>query len=80
MTDCTDHLALLPKRTRELRIHGIARQVNDRPVPAHVEDDVVVICGDLCEGLCVCELVFDGGVFEELDALGVGFVWLGEGM
>lgn len=77
MANRTDHLALLPKRTRELRVHGITRQVNNRPVPSHIKDDVVLVRVDLREGLRVGELVFDGGVFEEFDALGVGFVWLG---
>ena len=66
MANGTRHLALLPKRTHELRVVGITRQVDDGSMSTNVEDGVVVVDVDLCESLGRGKLLLDSRVFEEL--------------
>ena len=74
MTNCARHLALLPKRAHKLRIVRVTRQINDGSMPTHIENGIVIIYIYFGECLGGCKFLLDGGVFEEFDGIGVGFV------
>lgn len=70
MAHRTRDFSRLEELAHKLRVLGVARQVNDGPVSADVEDGIVVRDLDVCQLLRAGQLGFDGLVLEELD----GFV------
>ena len=65
------NLARLEERRRKLRVRGVRREVDDRPVPANIKNSVVVRRAHVRELLCARELRLHRRVVQELDAVGV---------
>lgn len=66
------NLAAVQELLRESDVHQVSREVDHGPVPADVEDRVVVLRADVAQQRRRRELLLDGLVLQEGRALRVG--------
>lgn len=74
MAHSRNDLAAVQEFLRERDVHRVGREVDHGPVPADVEDRVVVLRADVAQRRRSRKLLLDGLVLQESRALRVGEV------